>query len=536
MSGSRQYGDAQERETLGVLPVGAGSRIRALATIGTIALVLSWPALLNGGPFFMSDTVSYIRGAASAFYKIFGVNTGWTGEYLRLFHAAGGPARASPDSVATPVTLSGRSVYYGTFLFLTYLAGSFWFAVAIQSALTATALFLTTRMLAGPTNQAPEWKPLLVGIAAGLITPLGYFTSYLMPDLFGGLAVLATANLLFLRAHQPRRHTAFWLALLAYSLTVHNANPPIIAVMTVAAFLYSRWQKVALGWLPFTGVACCLCIAILAQLAFAQAVRTFTGQPPVAPPFLAMRLIADGPGYRFLERHCATEHFIYCRTLHAGRLPSDVLLWDENPQHSLFRGLSPDEQRVSAAEQSRFLLEVAKEEPLAVASTAVQNSLRQLFDFRLVEFNYGDSARTRFKETIPLPTLQSMAQTRAYRNAMPIGPSEVVAACAALLSLLFVLRIIMSRAGAATGRNDALVRGYCEAILVGIAANAVICGVVSGPNGRYEMRVIWILPVVAGSILVSRVRRKHERELDPGFPHGVSPTDEQLPGSTGAAL
>ena len=39
-----------------------------------------------------------------------------------------------------------------------------------------------------------------------------------------------------------------------------------------------------------------------------------------------------------------------------------------------------------------------------------------------------------------------------------------------------------------------------KTFLAGLALNAAICGALSGPKGRYEMRVIWILPLIAGAI------------------------------------
>jgi len=480
------------------------------ASIVATGFLLSWPTLLNGGPFFMSDTISYIRGAASAFYRAAGLKSAWTSEYFRLF----GDAVSRPGMTASaaapnmPVILSGRSVYYGALLFLGDFAGSLWTVVAIQSTLGAITIVLSAKNIAGIMGRQLSWEGLAVGALAAMATPLAYFTGYLMPDVFGGFALLAGANLLFAEAAQTRLVRVYWMGLLAYALVVHNANPPILVVMTLAGLTYARRHAIKLRASELIAIAACVCLAGLAQLTFSYAVRTLTGAPPLEPPFLAARLIADGPGYLYLERHCSSEGYIYCRTLRAGRLSSDTLLWDENPNRSLFKGLSPQEQRLSASQQRKFVIAVAEENPLWVFTTAAENGLRQFFDFRLAEFNYGDVGRQRFSQTIPPPLLGSLTTTRAFRDTMPVQPIEITSACSTLLSLLLLAFLLGGGEGKAIYNRDAI-RAYCVAVIAGLAANAFICGVISGPHGRYQMRVVWILPVIAASVLASRARGRH---------------------------
>jgi hypothetical protein len=41
-------------------------------------------------------------------------------------------------------------------------------------------------------------------------------------------------------------------------------------------------------------------------------------------------------------------------------------------------------------------------------------------------------------------------------------------------------------------------------VLVGVTANAVAAGALSKPNPRYEARILWLVPVVAGLALLPR--------------------------------
>jgi hypothetical protein len=241
-------------------------------------------------------------------------------------------------------------------------------------------------------------------------------------------------------------------------------------------------------------------IGVLGQAFFSRTVESATGAAPVRPPFVAMRLIADGPGYAYLKEHCSTEAYLYCRVLRQDHPYSDTLLWSEDPTVSLFRGLTPEEQRVSAGQQSSFVAAVAGERPLQVLVAAAKNSVVQLLSVDLTNFNYSDGNRDRFRKTIPPELLSSLQQTQAYRDGMPTRIAEVSTAALSLFSLLFLL-VFLARSRSAVSSNH--VRAYCLCVLAAIAINAVICGALSGPKGRYETRLIWILPVVAGAVACS---------------------------------
>jgi len=495
-----------------------GRRAGLLITL-LIAIVALWPALLNGGPFYMADTPSYFRGAASVFFKFLQVKTQWTAEFLRLYQADAGPAAAPPAPVTgtnaaaeSPVTLSGRSVYYGILLYSGYLAGSVWIVVAVQCLLSAACIVLTARLIGRALGQEiPPATVLLIGVVTAAATSLGYFAGYLMPDLFTGLAALALANLLFLSPWLERLEKPFWWAVLAYSLLVHSTILMMGVAIVLLWAIYGVFRRSRFDFRPILGVGVCIAIGALGQVAFNQGVRLMTGYPPVRPPFIAMRLIADGPGYSYLQEHCTKERYIYCRTLAHPPLPSDTLLWSADPNVSLFRGLPPDDQRISASEQPSFVAAVTAERPVEVITDAVRDSVMQMLTFDIaVNFNYSDEGRRRFEKTIPAQSLHSIEQTRAYDGTMPTAFAQGSTALLSAISLLFFLVFI-----ARENRPERQpLRGYCLCIVAAILINAAICGALSGPKGRYQMRLVWILPVVAAA-LISRPSRYMRPKTNP---------------------
>ena len=499
------------------VPRGAsGKRRLAPFVILLTALAMLWPALVNGGPFFMADTPSYVRAAASGFFKVLGIRTGWTEEYLRLYASAGagaasGPAAPSQYAGQIPVTLSGRSIFYGAFVYLSELAGTLWIVVAVQSLLAGASIWLTVEAV-GRTSGGRIGQPvqLLIGLGAAVLTPAAFFAGYLMPDIFGGFALLAAANLLFLWQWQSRAVRAFWFALLAYSMLVHSLNLLMVAAVAILSFAYGRAQGLRLSGTAFAGIGVCVVIAALGQAAFGQAVTAMTGAGPVRPPFLAMRLIADGPGFAYLERHCGTEKYVYCRVLDGRKRHSDTLLWSKDPKVSLFRGLLPDEQRLSSAQQSHFVAAVFRERPLQVLGDAARNTALQLVSFDLTGFNYSTGNRDRFRDTVPPGLFGEMTRTRAYENSMPTSAVAALSALVAALSFVLLVGFV-----AANGPERRSLRGFILCLLAGIFINAALCGALSGPKSRYQMRLVWVLPVAAaaGGAALLRRRRMPGAEL-----------------------
>ena len=472
---------------------------------GLIALAALWPAAVNGGPFFMADTPSYARGAASGFFKVFGIKTDWTNEYLRVYAGSPVPLQVSDENGEEPsvpgekpVTLSGRSIFYGVVLYLSHLAGSLWIIVLLQSLLAASCIVLTADAISRAAGtRIPPSSLVFIGMVVIAATPMAFFAGYLMPDIFGGFALLATANILFLWRNLARAERIFWITVLAYSLLVHSVNLMMVGGLTVASIAFAWWRRIDVNKYQLGGLVACLAVALVGQSAFGLAVKSMTGAAPVRPPFVAMRLIDDGPGYRYLETHCSTERYIYCRVLGQSEPRSDVLLWSKDKRNSLFRGLSPDEQRLSAAQQSEFLKAVLADRPAEVIGNAIGNTVSQAMQLDLNGFNYSRENRGRFRETIPTELFEPLSQTRAYRNIMPTRPTEILSALTTILSIL-LLCLFVASARSDEGINR--LRAYCLCVLAGIALNAAICGALSGPKGRYEMRVIWILPLIAGAI------------------------------------
>ena len=363
--------------------------LSAVAAVLTLAGILLWPAFVNGEPFYMTDTSSYVRGADAAAHRLTGARTVWTDVYLQRFAPEAATAPSSSAQTSPPVVLTGRSIYYGYLLYVAQSFGNFWSMVILQALLVATSIGATISVLRQNRRGQPTAASILVvGGLLAVLTPVGYFVSYLMPDVFGGLGLLAFAHLVFLWDQNSRLGRAFWFALLSAALLFHGSNFLLIGVLAVAAgiglFLRLPARKAGLA-----AVVAALILSIAGQALFGWGVKQASGAAPVRPPFIAARIIADGPGYEYLREHCPKVGLIYCRAVGFRARVSDALLWSTDPQLGIFQALSPAEQRVAAAQEKRFVIAVLIDRPLDLIGSSIGSIGRQLGHFDLQSFNYA---------------------------------------------------------------------------------------------------------------------------------------------------
>lgn len=485
--------------------------LTAVISFVCVSLALLWPPLVNGEPFFMPDTTTYMRGADAGIYKLTGMRTEWTDEFLARYGSE--PASSAPTAEASvppgsqepPVTLSGRSVYYGLLLYMGRLLGSFWLVAIGQAVLTATCIILTIRKLRGEigarfrVREAAIW-----GVGLAVLTPVGYFAGYLMPDLFAALGLLALAHLISFWRRDSTKLRAFWLFVLAAALLVHSANILVLAALAALAMAVYALRLLPLGRTQFIAIAGAFLVAFAGQAVFSWAVVRTTGAPPVRPPFMSARMIDDGPGYRYLAENCPASGFLMCRVLNLESKNSDVLLWSLDPSQGLFMALPREEQRRVAAEDRRLALSIIANRPIEVLGSWISGFSRQLTHFGLTEFNYHKSNRDRYRDKLPPQVFDHTRRSAAYTQTMPVRFIELISIPVIILSVLAILWKLRS-----FERRDgrlSRVAVFLLVILGGIMLNAAVCGILSSPKGRYQMRIVWVLPLVAIGVIDPRRR------------------------------
>lgn len=486
--------------------------VRSLAVVAT-GLCLLWPSLFNAQYIFFYDTIGYLRGAVQAFEKA-GIESAWSALYDNQAEGTGAQAAtaAGLDSHTDGYVSAARSVYYGIFLYVSELLGSLWFAVLFQLLAVSLAAYLTLRALLGPSGY--ELAAILCCL--GVFTPLSFYVGYLMPDVFAGIVILACATLLVYFDRLEWWPRSLWFALLAVSLTFHMSFIAVAVALTIPGILVVR---ATMGRFPLKAAGVihgAVALGILSQLIFFRAVEAAYGHPPLHPPFLMARVIADGPGYRYLRETCPANGFKICEFLPVLPLGADEFLWSKDPRSGVIGSADPETRRTLAAQQMAFVSEVLRHDPAGQVKASLQGIAEQLSRFSIREFDYSDAMRKMVEENLPAYHRDGFRNSLLYRGLFPTFPVDILFHLAIAVSALFLIwnlpglaamrRNLATATGRARNAGEKMIT-FCLVVLAGVIANAAVTGVLSTPHDRYQARVVWLIPLLALSLFFY-VRRK----------------------------
>lgn len=418
--------------------------MRPLA-IAAGAVLLAWPALVNGYPIVFSDTHAFL--------------------------VMGGEPRMVWD----------KPFVYGPVLRLLHWRISLWLPLAAQVVLLSWLLWRVRAAFAVPT--AGFHLGLCAVLAAGSAAP--WFASLLMPDILAPVAVLC----LFLIGFSPKRHGGrHWglLVLASVAIASHLSYLPLAAVVGVLA--------VALGGRRVVLVPL---VAAVGLLVAGNAIgHGRFGLSPYGSVFALARLVTDGPAQAVLARECPASGWRMCEW--QGRFPanSDLFLWDgKGPVWS-----DPGGPQALAPEASAIVRATLLGEPLWVLRTALGNAGEQLLRVRL-----GDTLGDDWLESSITGSLRAyfpaaemarfraglQAQDRLRAVAAPLNPFHEV--------------LLLAGAGAcvvlAWRRRSVL----AMLVLAAVLTNAAAAGALSRPHDRYQARIAWLV-LLAPLVMLPGVR------------------------------
>lgn len=449
------------------------------------AALLLLPAAWNGLPLMYPDTPTYLRGAETGLMRLLGPGKmdAWVEPAAQAITAPGQagsppPRAAGLSDPEAGVVLAGRSVYYGALLEVAQLAGSLWWAAAAQALCLAWLLRLL--LVGGWGLSAPAFLA-TTGILA-LASPAGLFTGLLMPDIFAGMAILATAMLLApgwtLRAGQK----AALVLLLLFALSAHASHLATVAVMLGAGLAWrawGTWQARESARRPSAGsarpgetahragradpparagrraplpsatglllVAACVAGALLAEAAFSQAVTRTVGAPPLRLPHLSARLVDQGPGTGYLRQACPrlapADRWAACDFLDRYPLAWTDFLFEPDPARGVFAPADAATKRRLSQEQAALAWQVLRHDPAGVLGGMAADAIRQLGMFRIDVWGLGARELALYEGRVPPALMAAMQASRGAREPFwqdrfsAIAQAGVVTSLAALFTL-----------------------------------------------------------------------------------------------------
>jgi len=495
-----------------------------------------WVALVNGQPLFMADTTAYVRGPDYAIVHLFGNKyaTSWTQQNTLRSPSgdnAGSLGRAGKlDSAFNRGMISGRSIYYGVLLYLGHLTSNLWLAVLVQA---AVFLYLSHTFLV-KCLRLSFYNFVWITSAVVIATPISFFISFLMPDIFASFLIIGTLIIVGFWDSLSLNDKLLSLVIVLYSTLAHTSHLLLLICLCLTFLcvqLFVKFkQKVSSSGPKLAFVLMALVVlGLLGDAAVSYSVRQATGTDLIRPPFLTARLIADGPGYDFIQKNCAKKPYVVCDYINRLPTSSYVFLWSPDPDHGVFDVADLATRRALSLEQESFALDVLRFDPIGVMRSATKDFIRQFVTVGLDDIFLDQQRLASFKEKIPQNYFGAMLRSRIVLNHRILSIGDRLYSFVYLMSagILLVICVIWPWVKLNNKSMFFPVSQWAFVLTIPVAAiifNAGICGILSEPAGRYQGRISWVPVFMLLALLAKFLEAFLSMKREPDFARQMSET------------
>lgn len=495
------------RRVLSFLPVLAGT------------LMLMAVVLINGRPAVFTDTDDYfVEGRTFAYTIAYALHWKIPDPPPTTAEDIADAKQAAEDLHMSHTEIGARSPYYGLLLYVTQRIGSIWLTTAIQAAIGAWLVFLMWRLA---TPAAPLWSAYAAQAAVAFGSSLPFFAAFMMPDVFSGYAATAAILLLVFWDRMGAWTRVALGLLLAATMTFHTSHLlDVVGVLGVAGllFLFFRARPRAV-LVQVLSVCVCVAAAIGATAVYKEAVKLKTGDEMRRPPFLAFRVIADGPGREFLRARCGHgATYVLCQFRKLPMDDSQDMLWSDDRRKGIFNVTTYENRLQMEREETRFVIDAVAYDPLGQMVASLSNWIEQLVSIYLDDplKNPHYFLTNSYWSTTNLPWLINHAADCgrdhwgcAARLSVD-GSAWLYGALAIFGVAVVAVRLCRADVQSALARrrldwsdDRARLVAFLALLIAAVMINAFVCGALSGPFARYQARITWLISAAAAISAVS---------------------------------
>jgi len=448
------------------MPLLSVNAVRRCGAVLAGAFLMTWPTLYNRYPLLYPDSMSYLEDGRLVARAVF----------LHKFSSDYG----------------GRSFIYCLGILPFHWNVNPWPIVGLNAVLTAYVLWLVVRSLF-PQQTVTHYLALILPLS--MFTGLGWFVGWIMPDILGPVLYLSMYLVVFARESLSRTERLTLLLIAWWAVASHVTHLMLAAslclllvpVLVLQSQPTRRWLR-AVG-----GVAMIVLVVAASHLALHLYLY---GEPSLngkRPPFLMARVIADGPGRWYLQRHCGDLHLAICDHLHD--LPNNVgkFLWGID---GIWDSSSADEQERLRRDEMPVVLGTLRAYPQEELIISADHFWRQLQTFGLSDYDPNPWIFEMIDIALPgarAPYLQSrQAQETLHEEFFTSVQEWTVMASLVVIAVWTLFVRQWSRR----------VVGLTAIIVFVVIANAAVTGILSNVEDRYQARVIWLVPLLAGVLVL----------------------------------
>lgn len=398
-----------------------------------------------------------------------------------------------------------RSPFYGVFTGFSSLWVSLWGTVIVQAAVLVFLLYRYSRFFWQGNTPAPLVL-LLMFIAIVVCTHVTWVVSFVMPDIFAAILLLAIILYFFdERCSVPYRLA--YLFIVFISIAVHNSHYLIsllFALILIAVYTYrKRKDKLRMAFV-LLGITVANWL-ILCTLNYVKGFGfTLSSGSHV---FMTAKLVETGIMKKYLYDSCNTKPLKLCQ--YKDELPNTLseYLWEDySPLYKVggWQGSRTENEMIA---KDVF---TTREYLSIYLSKSIINSGRQVVELQLPQIikplNEQSSPYNFISQHLP-NELGAYTKARQFQNRLTTGKLSHVYLYIFLLSSIGV--VIVARH---LPNRETVIVIYCFALLY-IVLNSIVTATFSEVVGRLQYRVFWILPATNIFVLVNYYWGKSKRLL-----------------------
>ena len=186
----------------------------------------------------------------------------------------------------------------------------------------------------------------------------------------------------------------------------------------------------------------------------------------------------------------------------------NTILWNDDRATASFQAADYDRRVRIIGEQTSFVLKTVRSYPGDVMAIVARNIANLFFQYGTTEALGDPTARYRDPDFAIfgriVPGTQDCAVGRAScASRLDISILDAIFGISLLLSCGVIATTLFTASGRRRWGSAALF------VLVGLLANAIVCGGISGNAERYQSRVTWLVPLLAFAIIAWVAQRKN---------------------------
>lgn len=388
-----------------------------------------------------------------------------------------------------------RSPFYGVFNGFASLWTSLWFTVIVQSAIVLYLLDRYMQLFGSPSLTM--YSKFFICCIIAVCTHVVWVVSFIMPDIF--TAVLLLSILLYLFDDKaPLLHKGLYLFIIAVSTAVHNSHYLISLLITGLLLFISLVLKGRhyIKRILILGGICVFNCLLLATLNYSKGFgfRMSSG----SHVFLAAKFVETGIMKQYLDDSCGTKQLRLCAYRDALPHTLSEYLWEDySPLYSTggWQGSEPENNQVI-----HDVFTTPEYLSIFIKSTFI-NTFRQIGAMDLPEkitpLDERSSPYNFISLHLPNETVR-YKDAKQYNNRLSTGGWNNVYLLVFAISTIAAIFCIQHRSD-----RKKILYIYAVAVMF-ILLNAFVTAAFSEVVGRFNYRVMWVIPATNIIILYQR--------------------------------